>query len=63
MRADADTGYLATNTVDGSGLNTALRDSLGAISVFTREFTRCGWRCEHEPLRRRLRPVPAIRST
>jgi iron complex outermembrane receptor protein len=31
-------GYAATNTLDGSRLNTALRDTPGAISVFTRDF-------------------------
>lgn len=33
-----DTGYAATNTVEGSRLNTALRDTPGAISVFTRDL-------------------------
>jgi outer membrane receptor protein involved in Fe transport len=31
-------GYAATNTLDGSRLNTALRDTPAAISVFTRDF-------------------------
>lgn len=34
----ADTGYAATNTLDGSRLNTALRDTPAAISVFTKDF-------------------------
>jgi iron complex outermembrane recepter protein len=34
----ADTGYSATNTLDGSRLNTALRDTPAAISVFTKDF-------------------------
>src|SRR5688572_23766434 len=33
-----DTGYAATNTLDGSRLNTALRDTPAAISVFTKDF-------------------------
>lgn len=33
-----DRGYLATNTLDGSRMNTALRDTPAAITVFTREF-------------------------
>ena len=33
-----DTGYRATNTLDGSRLNTALRDTPGAIGVFTRDL-------------------------
>ncbi|MBI5692107.1 MAG: TonB-dependent receptor [Verrucomicrobia bacterium] len=31
-------GYAATNTLEGSRLNTALRDTPGAISVFTRDL-------------------------
>lgn len=38
VRADEDTGYRATNTLDGSRLNTPLRDTPGAISVFTKDF-------------------------
>lgn len=38
VATQAETGYAATNTLDGSRLNTALRDTPGAISVFTREF-------------------------
>ena len=34
----ADTGYAATNTLEGSRLNTALRDTPAAISVFTKDF-------------------------
>lgn len=33
-----DTGYRATNTLDGSRLNTALKDTPGAISIFTRDL-------------------------
>jgi iron complex outermembrane receptor protein len=33
-----DTGYAATNSLEGSRLNTALRDTPGAISVFTRDL-------------------------
>jgi|GEM_PF-1295626 len=33
-----DRGYRATNTLNGSRLNTALADTPGAISVMTREF-------------------------
>ncbi len=33
-----EVGYAATNTFDGSRLNTALRDTPGAISVFTKDF-------------------------
>jgi iron complex outermembrane receptor protein len=38
VRTDKDTGYTATNTLAGSRLNTALRDTPAAISVFTKEF-------------------------
>src|SRR4051812_6533484 len=38
VSTQADTGYAATNTLDGSRLNTALRDTPGAISVFTKDF-------------------------
>jgi hypothetical protein len=31
-------GYAATNTLDGSRLNTALRDTAGAISIFTKDL-------------------------
>ena len=34
----SDTGYAATNTMEGSRLNTALRDTPGAVSVFTRDL-------------------------
>ncbi len=33
-----DTGYQATNTLDGGRLNTALRDTPAAIGVFTKDF-------------------------
>jgi outer membrane receptor protein involved in Fe transport len=33
-----ETGYAATNTLDGSRLNTALRDTPGSISVFTKDL-------------------------
>jgi outer membrane receptor for monomeric catechols len=33
-----DTGYAATNTLEGSRLNTALRDTPGSISVFTKDL-------------------------
>ncbi|MBI4622838.1 MAG: TonB-dependent receptor plug domain-containing protein, partial [Verrucomicrobia bacterium] len=38
VTADKDAGYQATNTLDGSRLNTPLRDTPGAISVFTKDF-------------------------
>src|SRR5688572_4339468 len=38
VRGEDDTGYRATNTLDGSRLNTPLRDTPGAISVFTKDF-------------------------
>src|SRR5687767_2703557 len=38
VNAADDTGYRASNTLDGSRLNTPLRDTPGAISVFTRDF-------------------------
>jgi outer membrane receptor protein involved in Fe transport len=38
VSTQAETGYAATNTLDGSRLNTALRDTPAAISVFTRDF-------------------------
>jgi iron complex outermembrane recepter protein len=33
-----DAGYAATNSLDGSRLNTALRDTPASISVFTKDF-------------------------
>lgn len=33
-----DTGYAATNTLEGSRLNTALRDTPGSISIFTKDL-------------------------
>ena len=38
VTTSTDTGYAATNTLDGSRLNTALRDTPAAISVFTKDF-------------------------
>jgi iron complex outermembrane receptor protein len=38
VSTSTETGYAATNTLDGSRLNTALRDTPAAISVFTRDF-------------------------
>ncbi len=38
VSTQTETGYAATNTLDGSRLNTALRDTPAAISVFTRDF-------------------------
>ena len=38
VNAQDETGYRATNTLDGSRLNTALKDTPGAISVFTRDL-------------------------
>ncbi|MBI5690283.1 MAG: TonB-dependent receptor plug domain-containing protein [Verrucomicrobia bacterium] len=38
VRTDKDTGYTATSTLAGSRLNTDLRDTPAAISVFTKEF-------------------------
>lgn len=38
VTSSTDTGYAATNTLDGSRLNTALRDTPAAISVFTKDF-------------------------
>ena len=33
-----DTGYAATSSLDGSRLNTSLKDTPGAISVFTKDL-------------------------
>lgn len=38
VRTDKDTGYTATSTLAGSRLNTSLRDTPAAISIFTKEF-------------------------
>jgi iron complex outermembrane recepter protein len=38
VNTDQDVGYLAGNTLAGSRLNTALKDTPAAISVFTSEF-------------------------
>ena len=36
--AKSDQGYAATNTLEGSRLNTALRDTPAAISIFTKDL-------------------------
>ena len=38
VKTDDDVGYLATNTLGGSRLNTSLRDTPAIIDVFTKEF-------------------------
>ncbi len=38
VSTSTETGYAATNTLDGSRLNTALRDTPAAVSVFTRDL-------------------------
>lgn len=38
VRTDKDTGYIATNTLAGSRLNTRLLDTPASISVMTRDF-------------------------
>src|ERR1043166_8063887 len=38
VASDKDVGYVATNTLAGSRLNTALKDTPASISVFTEEF-------------------------
>ena len=38
VATDRDTGYAATSTLAGSRLNTELRDTPAAISVFTKQF-------------------------
>lgn len=38
VRTDRDEGYLANNTLSGSRLNTALKDTPASINVFTKEF-------------------------
>lgn len=38
VSTQSEQGYAATNTLDGSRLNTALRDTPAAISVFTKDF-------------------------
>ncbi len=38
VRTDRDTGYIATNTLAGSRLNTRLVDTPASISVMTRDF-------------------------
>src|SRR5688572_20249933 len=38
VNTDRDVGYQAENTLAGSRLNSALRDTAGSVSVFTREF-------------------------
>ncbi|MBM3867029.1 MAG: hypothetical protein FJ381_14265, partial [Verrucomicrobia bacterium] len=38
VTTDRDVGYTAENSLAGSRLNTALRDTASSLSVFTREF-------------------------
>jgi len=38
VRTDRDTGYIATNTLAGSRLNTSLRNTPASISVMTKDF-------------------------
>lgn len=38
VESEGETGYAATNTLDGSRLNTALKDTPAPISVFTRNL-------------------------
>lgn len=38
VNADSDVGYLATQTLSGSRLNTSLRDTPATVHVFTQEF-------------------------
>ena len=38
VATQTDTGYAATNTLEGSRLNTALRDTPAAISIFTKDL-------------------------
>src|ERR1041384_5114309 len=38
VSSDQDVGYLAGNTLAGSRLNTALKDTAASISIFTPEF-------------------------
>jgi outer membrane receptor for ferric coprogen and ferric-rhodotorulic acid len=38
VRGDKDSGYQAGNSLAGSRLNTELKDTAAAISVFTKEF-------------------------
>lgn len=38
VNSDQDVGYLASNTLAGSRLNTSLKDTAASISVFTSEF-------------------------
>src|SRR5687768_13858208 len=38
VQAEKDTGYISQNTASGSRLNSALKDTPAAISVFTAEF-------------------------
>ena len=38
VNTSRDVGYAAENTLAGSRLNTALRDTAGSVSVFTKEF-------------------------
>ena len=38
VTADADTGYIARDSLAGSRLNTALKDTPASLSVLTKEF-------------------------
>lgn len=38
VSTEIERGYAATNTLEGSRLNTPLRDTPGAISIFTKDF-------------------------
>src|SRR5262245_13973271 len=38
VNTSRDVGYAAENTLAGSRLNSALRDTAGSVSVFTKEF-------------------------
>ncbi|MEI6467821.1 MAG: hypothetical protein WCQ89_24080, partial [Verrucomicrobiota bacterium] len=38
VRSDADQGYTASNTLAGSRLNTELKNTPAAVTVFTKEF-------------------------
>jgi outer membrane receptor for monomeric catechols len=38
VTSEGDTGYRAANSLEGSRLNTPLRDTPGSISVFTKDF-------------------------
>ncbi len=38
VSVQTETGYAATNTLEGSRLNTALRDTPGSVSILTRDL-------------------------